>query len=254
MQQFIKDPTFLIAADNDERFLYVKQEKEQLKIDLRDEQRQVVEHLMQKINSFKQNFKSANIVAEDVGITDFTVFRENLASLDNKIAEINKLYMRDSYFDLLKAKQVTHDAYDRSLKAYEKHIAGWIKFGSTSLDNLKAKVNEIEEKGTCGWGFLITVIVGILSYLILDNTFLGEPKKSGPARVLTFTKDVTLNAKYSPKFKKGESAEVVSETDDLICLSLIQYEKCFNRQKILKVSKLEIGYFIDYRRMLSVKV
>lgn len=252
----IKDPTCLIAADSDERFSHVKQEKEQLKRDLRDRQREAVEHLMQKINSLKRDFESAKRVADDVGITDFTVFVKDLASLDDNIAEINKLYMRDSYFDLLKAEQVTRDAYDRSLKDYEKHVKEWMNRGSISLDNLKAKVNEIENKKYCGWGFFITVIVGILAYIILNNTplgELGEPKKIGPPKkVLTFTSD----ARYkSSSIEKGYSFEVVSETDNKICLRYPIYGVvCEDRNNLFKFAKLEMGYFNDYSWMLPAGV
>lgn len=141
----LKDPTCLIAADSDERFSDVEQEKEKLKRDLRDEQKQTVEHLKQKINSLKQDFELAKKVAEELGITDFTAFMKDLASLDNELAEIEKLFTL-GYFDLLKAEQVAGNIYNEGLKVYERNIEEWMKIKNVYLNKLKAKEAEISNR------------------------------------------------------------------------------------------------------------
>lgn len=248
----LKDPSCIIAADRDKRFTNVREEKEKLKRDLRDEQRQVVEQLRQRIASLRQEINFAQKEAALYGITDFISLRSDLANLADGVAKIDKLHANNSYFDLLEAEHISRDVIREGWKAYWRNLDMWIKIKNASLDKLKPKKHEIENKKYCGWGFFITVIVGILAYTIIDNTplgNLGEPKKIGPPKkVLTFTSD----AKYkSASIKKGYSFEVVSETGNEICARYPTYGVvCADRANIFKFAKLEMGYFNDYRWLL----
>jgi len=95
-QAVLNNPTFLIAAETDERFSNVVQEKEKLKRDLRDYQRQIVEQLRKQLTVLRQNFDSAKDKAEEVGITDLSQFIKGIDSLDAGIDEIDKLYTNNS--------------------------------------------------------------------------------------------------------------------------------------------------------------
>ena len=65
-QAVLIDSTFLITADSDERFSNVAQEKEKLKRDLRDKQRQAVEQLREKLTVLRKDFEFASKVAQDL--------------------------------------------------------------------------------------------------------------------------------------------------------------------------------------------
>ncbi len=140
----LKDPTFFIAADSDERFSNVAQEKEKLKRDLRDKQRQVVEQLREKLTLLRKDFfDSARDVAEEVGITDFSQYNNNLNSLNDGIDEVDKLYANNGYIDLQTAERMTHEVYNDVLKTYNGNIEEWIKVKNNSLGELKAKENSV---------------------------------------------------------------------------------------------------------------
>lgn len=149
-QAVLKDYTFLVAADNDERFSNVAQEKEKLKKDLRGEQRKVVEQLREKLTALRKDFESAKDEAEEVGITDFSQYIKDLDSLDAGADEIDKLYANNSYFDLLKAERMAHDIHNEGLKTYNRNIEEWIKVKNIPLDELKAK-KEFWGNRTWGW-------------------------------------------------------------------------------------------------------
>ena len=108
-QAVLKDPTFFIAADSDERFSNVAQEKEKLKRELRDEQRQRVKQLI-KNRVWRKDFNSARYVAKKLGITDFSQYIKDRDSLDTGIEgishKINKLCANNSYFDFWKVERL----------------------------------------------------------------------------------------------------------------------------------------------------
>ncbi|MBT9165281.1 MAG: hypothetical protein DDT23_01296 [candidate division WS2 bacterium] len=138
-----KDATFLIAADNDERFFNVKQEKEVLKRELRDKQRKVVESLKQQIVSLQKDFESAGKVAEEVGITDFNSSIRDIGTLGNGLDEIDKLYSNNGYRDLLKAERMLREIW----KTYSKKRREWIEYMGDALKKIKNERDVIENQG-----------------------------------------------------------------------------------------------------------
>ncbi len=161
-QAVLKDSIFLITADRDERFSNVKQEKEKLKRNLRDEQRQIVEQLRKKLTSLRKDFKSARDVAEEVRITDLSQYIKDLGSLDAGIDGIDRLYVNNSYFDLLKAERLANDIYKKGVEAYNRNIEDWVKVKNNSLNTLKSEEHLIENKTYSGWGWCVGILMVIL--------------------------------------------------------------------------------------------
>lgn len=248
----LKDPTFLIAADNDERFSNVAQEKEKLKRDLRDEKRKAVELLKDLIGVERQKVNNARNEAQNLGVTDFKLLENDLATLDKRVAEIDKLYANNSYVDLLKAEKVARDLYDKSFKVYERNIDEWIKVKNTvAIGELKSKEGKIKNSlAHVGWGFILAVIAGILAFVVIDsNPDLSKPKKIGPVEVLTVTSPVSLSGKH---YGRGSSFEVVNKTNESTCIRFTHGNvECYNRKEILKAAKLETGYVYDRSKMIS---
>jgi tetratricopeptide (TPR) repeat protein len=127
-----KDPDYLITADRDEIFSGVKEKIRKLAEDLRDEKRRDVDELLLEISSAKKE-------AEAAGITDFTF-------LDAQLAEINKLYARNSYFDFLKAEQVARRTLDESVSMWMEAKDASIRTLRDTLSNLESEANEWREK------------------------------------------------------------------------------------------------------------
>jgi tetratricopeptide (TPR) repeat protein len=167
----LRDPTCLIAADKDERFSNIKQEKEVLKKEIRDGQRKAVEQLREKINALLQDFESARKVAEEAGITDFSALVKDLGTLNNELTEIDNLCAKNSYLDLLKAERMARDVYNEGLKAYNDNIEEWVKVKNTVIAQLESCENDT--KTASGWGWAVS-----LSSLVGASTIAGIYKES----------------------------------------------------------------------------
>jgi len=113
-----KDPKYLAIADTDNIFSDVKRQIKKLAEDLRNEKRNAVNNLIQKIDTAKREAKA-------VGINDCT-------SLDKQLAEMKRLCSLNSCLDFLKAEQIARNAYKESVEK-------WIKNKNTRLDELKSK-------------------------------------------------------------------------------------------------------------------
>lgn len=159
-----KDATCLIAADNDERFYNVKQDKEDLKREIRDGQRKKVEQLKQKLVALRKDFDSARDVAEEVGITDFVSLMNYLTTLDKRLAKIDNLLANNGYLDLLKAERIANDVYNEGLKYYEKNVEEWIKVKNAAIVNWNQKKDNVKE-GCLPW--LAGLLAGLSIWLIL---------------------------------------------------------------------------------------
>jgi tetratricopeptide (TPR) repeat protein len=173
-QAVLNDPTFLITAETDERFSNVLQEKEKLKGDLRDNQRQIVEQLRKKLIVLRKNFDSVKEEAEEIGITDLSQFIKGLDSLDAGIDEIDKLYANNSYFDLLKAERVAHNIHSEGLKVYERNIAEWIRIKNSAISKLELKKADV--KGGC-LAWLAVLVISLIYFFLL--VLLVATKKIG---------------------------------------------------------------------------
>jgi len=198
----LNDPTFLIAAETDERFFNVVQEKEKLKRDLRDNQRQIVEQLRKQLTVLRQNFDSAKDKAEEVGITDLSQFIKGIDSLDAGIDEIDKLYTNNSYFDLLKAEQVARNIFNEGLKVYERNIEEWIKIKNAAISELKSEKGKV--KG--GW---LPWLAGLAIWLIFfPFIWFNQPPRFtfavwiGAGFWLVFIPSVVLFNLIVKKFKR----------------------------------------------------
>lgn len=207
----LTDPTCLIAADNDERFYNVKQEKEALKREIRDAQRKAVDHLRQQIISLQKDFKSAKKVAEETGITDFTSLTNDLAALNKRLAEIDNLCSKNGYFDLLKAEKIANALYTDGLEAYEENIDEWVEVKNDSLGLLRAKENKISG---AGWGWC----AGILMAILLSNSKWGWEH---PVLGLLLMVGVGFLTAYSIKLLKVNSIreEIEKLNNDITRLS-----------------------------------
>jgi len=226
-----KDPNYLITADRDEMFSDVKEKIKELAQNLSDEEKKVVDNKIKVINSAKKE-------AESVGIYNFSF-------LDEQLTEVKKLYARNSYLDLLRAEQIAEIAYKES-------VVEWMKNKEAILDELKLRENTIKNKTYAGWGFLIAIVVGVLAGLIIGNSPLGKPERVGPTKILTFTSNgwVKLgDTRYT--VKPGDSVQVLSDSQDSICLRIKHDEGCLSRIRVLQMAKLEIGYFSNYSKTLS---
>ncbi|MDI6784527.1 MAG: hypothetical protein QME64_10590, partial [bacterium] len=174
----LKDPNFLIAADKDERFFSVKQEKENLKRNLRDEQRQVVEQQRQTVNFVRQKISSARNEVENLGITDLTFSLEKeLAALDKGITEIDRLYNNNSYFDFLKAEEMALKAKDIAQNNYEHSLGKWIKVKELCLHELTTAENEIQRKSVwaIGGSFVLSYF---LYWMLIPYAIVSKIKKT----------------------------------------------------------------------------
>ncbi len=142
-----KDANYLITADRDEMFSDAKEEIKKLAENLRREKANAVNNVKHKIDVARKE-------AEALGIIDFVV-------LDNKLAEVDDLRTRNSYFDLLKAEQI-------ALNAYKESLSEWIKVKEVCLGELRAKESKIEDQFTGGWSFLFFVVamylIGTIGY------------------------------------------------------------------------------------------
>lgn len=247
-----KNATCLIAADNDKRFANVKDEKEALKREIRDGQRKAVEHLRQQIVSLQKNFKSARKVAEEAGITDFTSLINDLAALDKKFYEIDRICDSNGYLDLLKAERMARNVYNEGVKAYEKNIKEWLRIKNSKLSEYIEESKLVKGKKYAGWGGFFAVVTAILVFIIINISSLGTPKKAGPAKILTFTSNGWIrlgNTKYT--VEPGSSVQLMEITNDSICIRIRHDEGCLDKRKILKMAKVESGYFSDYSGTLS---
>ena len=226
----LKDPTLFIAADSDERFSNVVQEKEKLKRDLRDKQRQVVKQLRKKLTVLRKDFESAKDEAKEVGITDLSQYIKDLDSLDAGVVEIDKLYANNSYFDLLKAERVAHDIHNEGLKAYERNIEEWIKIKNAALSQLESKKGNV--KGGClPWlaGLAIWLILFPLiwfnqspSFTLFENTATGAVW-IGAGFWLVFIPSVVLFNLTVKKIKRlGISKEIEKENNAIPRLSKLK--------------------------------
>lgn len=134
-----RDGTWLIAADNDDRFSNVNEEKRRLKREIRDGQIEAVEHIRQKINTLRDNCEFARNVAKELGITELSSSIRTLGALSSGLAEIDKLSASNGYRDLLKAEKIAHTLYSDGLKANEGNISEWLKVKNATLGELKGK-------------------------------------------------------------------------------------------------------------------
>jgi len=232
-QAVLNDPTFLIAAETDERFSNVVQEKEKLKRDLRDYQRQIVEQLRKQLTVLRQNFDSAKDKAEEVGITDLSQFIKGIDSLDAGIDEIDKLYTNNSYFDLLKAEQVARNIYNEGLKVYERNIEEWIKIKNAAISELKSEKGKV--KG--GW---LPWLAGLAIWLIFfpfiwfnqpPSFTLFENGETGAVWIgagfwLVFIPSVVLFNLIVKKFKRlSMDNEIEKENNAIVRLSNLKDKK-----------------------------
>jgi len=221
----LRDPTLFIAADSDERFSNVVQEKEKLKRDLRDKQRQVVEQLREKLTVLRKDFESAKDEAEEVGITGLSQYIKDLDSLDAGVDEIDKLYANNSYFDLLKAERVAHNIHNEGLKAYEGNIEEWIKIKNAAISELESKKGNV--KGGC-----LPWLAGLATWLILFpliwfNHFPSNENKLavwiGAGFWLVFIPSVVLFNLMVKKIKRlGISNEIEKENNAIARLSKLK--------------------------------
>lgn len=108
----LKDPTFLIAADSDERFFNVKQEKDNLVRGLRDEKRKIVVNILQRV---KATLEEANTLETHA----FQFLDNRISEINNLLVEVNVLCVRNSYFDLLKAENVALTTEQMARKIYD---------------------------------------------------------------------------------------------------------------------------------------
>lgn len=161
-----KDATCLIAADNDERFSNVKQEKENLKRELRDGQRRVVEPLRERLVSLKNDFDAARKVAEDVGITNFTSMMDDLAALERGLVEVDILRATNAYHDLLRAEQIANDVYRKSVEDFNKNIEEWVKIKEVESRKLGSEEARIQPN----WKHFLLWIVWISLFIIISVT------------------------------------------------------------------------------------
>jgi tetratricopeptide (TPR) repeat protein len=118
-----KDPVYLIVADIDEMFSGIREEIRKLAENLRDKRKADIDSMLQEIDSARQEAKAA-------GITDFSF-------LEKQLAEVNKLYSRGSYFDLLKLERDLPEIYCRS-------IAMWAEEKEASIAKLRSELAKLE--------------------------------------------------------------------------------------------------------------
>lgn len=161
-----KDPKYLAIADTDNIFSDRKGEIKKLAEDLRNEKRNAVNNLIQKIDTAKREAKA-------VGINDFT-------SLDKQLVEINKLCAR-GFIDCVEAEQMARSAYDRIRKIWEDTLAEWIKDKNNVVSELKLSENKISDNMVI-WGFVATILVTYLLGVIIFIT--DGPKKTGIGDIL----------------------------------------------------------------------
>jgi len=155
------EPTFLITAEFDERFSYIEQEKEELKRDLRDKQKQKVEQLRKQLLLLDQDFNYAIITAEKVGITikDLFKFKNSLYHLKAMISKIDNLYANNSYFDLLKAERLAQDIYNEGRKEYKENINYCIEIKNLNIKELESRKEKVA-------GGYLPVLAGLAIWLI----------------------------------------------------------------------------------------
>jgi len=105
-----KEPTYLITAEADDMLSGVKEEVKKLAKDLRDEKKQEVSNLIQIITSGKEE---AETLRKDRFKSWEKRFRESweerLRNLNKQQSVIEERYKRNSYFDLLQAKQIAQN-------------------------------------------------------------------------------------------------------------------------------------------------
>ncbi len=245
-KSIINDSNYLITADRDEMLSDVKDEISKLAGNLRREKANAVNNIKRKIDLARKE-------AEALGINDVT-------SLDNKLAEVDELYSRNTYFDLLKAEQI-------ALNAYKESLSEWIKVKEARLGELKAKESDIKNRSYGGWGCLSAILVLFLTAnIIVHIPDLTGPRKIGPTKVFKITYDRSQGALENRLqvfagdlklrnygYYKGETLKVLEETKDAICLLLKNGEReCYGREGLFFYGRLETGYYYDYSKILGM--
>jgi len=196
-QAVLIDSTFLITADSDERFSNVAQEKEKLKKDLRGERRKVIEHLRERLTVLRKDFDSARDVAEEVGITDFNSLIRDTGTLGNRLDEIDRLCVTNSYLDLLKVERLAHDVYKEGVGVFNRNVEECVTVRKASISKLKDEGNKILRKSYIGLGLLVFFGCNLMTGILIS---LGVTGDTGALLIFIFS---VIMAILTPSFYKN---------------------------------------------------
>lgn len=215
-----KDPHYLVTANIDETFSEAREQIQKLAEELRDEKKKEVDNLLQKINLVKKE-------AETIKIGDWEFLNEQLAkievlysfdrhlnfqkdflepkktaqdfykkrilefisSLNEKLAEIKRVYSRNSYFDFLEAKNMGQNIYfdfqksflrvkEIAQEAYVKSLLKLITTNEPYFRKLREEYDDSFNFKTNVSGLLISVLFPPILIFALARAFKRKIRRN----------------------------------------------------------------------------
>lgn len=166
----------------------------------------------------------------------------NLAELDQSLAEVVSAYCNNRYSDYRTARQLAETAHTKARSTCSEELKRILKRKTSHLDTLKKqrtsdmRVQHAVQHKAALERIGLTVVTIIVALLITVGLFMIFVK---PTTSYTLTRNVELAGTV---YDAGTSFEVSEETEGAICLSIEGVEKCYTRNSLLAAGAVGTSY------------